>query len=48
MGRVENLESVSLPYPYWLKADYGTAGRSVYKITSKEDLAESCEQINSE
>lgn len=37
--RVENLESVSLPYPYWLKADYGTAGRSVYKITSKEDLA---------
>ncbi len=37
--RVENLESISLPYPYWLKADYGTAGRSVYKITSKEDLA---------
>lgn len=38
--RVENLKSVSLPYPYWLKADYGTAGRSVYKITSKEDLVE--------
>ena len=37
--RVEKLESISLPYPYWLKADYGTAGRSVYKITSKEDLA---------
>ena len=37
--RVEKLESISLPYPYWLKADHGTAGRSVYKITNKEDLA---------
>lgn len=37
--RVKKLESISLSYPYWLKADYGTAGRSVYKITSKEDLA---------
>ncbi|WP_165213158.1 ATP-grasp domain-containing protein [Streptococcus tangpeifui] len=36
--RVEKLESISLPYPYWLKADYGTAGRSVYKITSEADL----------
>ena len=43
--RVENLESVSLPYPYWLKADYGTAGRSVYKITSKEDLAEAASRL---
>ena len=35
---VTDLESIHLPYPYWLKADYGTAGRSVYKITSETDL----------
>ncbi len=35
---VTDLDSVHLPYPYWLKADYGTAGRSVYKITSDLDL----------
>ena len=35
---VPDLESIHLPYPYWLKADYGTAGRSVYKITSETDL----------
>ncbi len=35
---VNDLESIHLPYPYWLKADYGTAGRSVYKITSDADL----------
>ncbi|EHJ51538.1 ATP-grasp domain protein [Streptococcus macacae NCTC 11558] len=43
--RVEKLESISLPYPYWLKADYGTAGRSVYKITSKEDLARAADVL---
>ncbi|EFQ56914.1 hypothetical protein HMPREF9176_1041 [Streptococcus downei F0415] len=35
---VIDLESIHLPYPYWLKADYGTAGRSVYKVTSDLDL----------
>ena len=35
---VTDLESIHLPYPYWLKADYGTAGRSVYKVTSDLDL----------
>lgn len=35
---VRDLESIRLSYPYWLKADYGTAGRSVYKITSETDL----------
>ena len=35
---VTDLESIHLPYPYWLKADYGTAGRSVYKITSETDV----------
>lgn len=26
-----------LPYPYWLKADYGTAGRSVYKVNNSHE-----------
>lgn len=37
---VKDVDSILLDYPYWLKADYGTAGRSVYKISSKKDLAE--------
>ena len=37
---VKDADSIRLDYPYWLKADYGTAGRSVYKISSKKDLAE--------
>ena len=37
---VKDADSILLDYPYWLKADYGTAGRSVYKISSKKDLAE--------
>ena len=37
---VKDADFILLDYPYWLKADYGTAGRSVYKISSKKDLAE--------
>lgn len=31
---------ISLPYPYWLKADFGTAGRSVYRVNDSLELHE--------
>ncbi|MHA6534784.1 ATP-grasp domain-containing protein [Paenibacillus sp. BAC0078] len=33
-------ESIDLPFPYWIKSDFGTAGRSVYKVHNSSEKEE--------
>ncbi|MBP2620969.1 ATP-grasp domain-containing protein [Streptococcus panodentis] len=44
--QVKDADSIRLDYPYWLKADYGTAGRSVYQISNQDDLLQAAELLS--
>lgn len=44
---VENGRNTTLPFPLWIKSEYGTAGRSVYKVQNREQLTEAVYQHSS-
>jgi glutathione synthase/RimK-type ligase-like ATP-grasp enzyme len=35
----ENM-AINIPYPYWIKDEYGTAGRSVFKVSTAQERSE--------